>query len=201
MDMDRRTYLLSAAVCIVSIVFLLNSHFLYGAALAPRYSNATRLFCFVPILASEYNLFLNFIWSWIDTLAFSLLPFAILIGSNSVLIWNVSDSVRRARATLAAGQSDQLRSRTKKVSSLTVTLTVVSVVFFLLTGPMSLYLIISPLVIKNTRQNEKGFRITELIYWVLTLLWYSNSAVNFYLYCLTGTRIRADARKMLTCFK
>ena len=32
-------------------------------------------------------------------------------------------------------------------------------------------------------------------------MWYSNSAVNFYLYCLTGTKFRADTRKMLTCFK
>ena len=42
---------------------------------------------------------------------------------------------------------------------------------------------------------------TKLIYWLLTLMWYSNRAVNFYLYCLTGTKFRADARKMFTCFK
>ena len=62
---------------------------------------------------------------------------------------------------------------------------------------MSLYFIIAPLVINNARPNEKEFRITELIYWVLNLLWYSNSAFNFYLYCLTGTKFRADARKVL----
>ena len=187
-------------VGIVTIVFLLNSHFFYGAALAPAY-NGSDYICSYLNLAPEYNFFRDFIWTWIDALIFSLLPFAILISSNSVLIWKVSDSVRKARATLASGQSDQLSSRTKKASSLTVTLIVVSVVFVLLTGPMSLYLIIAPLVIDVEKQSEKESRIIDLIYWVLTLLWYSNSAVNFYLYCLTGTKFRADARKILTCFK
>ena len=187
-------------VGIVSIVFLLSSHFFYGAVLAPSYNGSVTT-CSYPNLAPEYNFFREFIWTWIDALLFSLLPFAILISSNSVLIWKVSDSVRKARATLASGQSDQLSSRTKKVSSLTVTLIVVSVVFFLLTGPMSLSLIIAPFGTDKEKQSEKEFRINELIYWLLTLMWDSNSAVNFYLYCLTGTKFRADARKMLTCFK
>ena len=185
---------------IVSIIFFLSSHFFYGAVLTPVY-NGSDYICLYPKLAPEYNFFRDFIWTWIDALIFSLLPFAILISSNSVLIWKVSDSVRKARATLASGQSDQLSSRTKKASSLTVTLIVVSVVFFLLTGPMSLYLIIVPLVIDMEKQSEKEGRIIDLIYWLLTLMWYSNSAVNFYLYCLTGTKFRADTRKMLTCFK
>ena len=138
-------------VGIVSIVFLLNSHFFYGAVLAPSY-NGSDYYCSYPNLAPEYNFFRDFIWTWIDALIFSLLPFAILISSNSVLILTVSDSVRKARATVASGQSDQLSSRTKKVSSLTVTLIVVSVVFFLLTGPMSLYLIIAPLVIDAEKE-------------------------------------------------
>ena len=119
---------------------MLSSHFFYGAALAPLY-NGSDYICLYPKLAPEYNFFRDFIWTWIDALIFSLLPFAILISSNSVLIWKVSDSVRKARATVASGQCDQLSSRTKKASSLTVTLIVVSVVFVLLTGPMSLYLI------------------------------------------------------------
>ena len=187
-------------VGIVSIVFLLNSHLLYGAVLDPPY-NGSDYFCSYPKLAPEYNFFRDFIWTWIDALLFSLLPFAILISSNSVLIWKVSDSVRKARATLASGQSDQLSSRTKKASSLTVTLIVVSVVFFLLTGPMSFYLIIVPFVIDVGKESEKESMIIEFTYWLLTLMWYSNSAVNFYLYCLTGTKFRADTRKMLTCFK
>ena len=188
-------------VGIVSIVFLLNSHFFYGAVLAPSYNGSQYYTCLYPTLAPEYNFFRDFIWTWIDALLFSLLPFAILISSNSVLIWKVSDSVRKARATVASGQSDQLSSRTKKVSSLTVTLIVVSVVFFLLTGPMSLYLIIAPLVIDAEKQSEKESVIIDLIYWLLNLMWYSNSAVNFYLYCLTGTKFRADAWNILTSFK
>ena len=152
------------------------SFFFYGAVLTPVY-NCSDYTCLYPTLAPEYNFFRDFIWTWIDALIFSMLPFAILISSNSVLIWKVSDSVRRARATVASGQCDQLSSRIKKVSSLTVTLFVVSVVFFLLTCPMAFYLIIAPLVTDKQKQREKEFRITELIYWLLTLMWDSNSAV------------------------
>ena len=74
-------------VGIVSIVFLLNSHFFYGAVLAPAY-NGSDYFCSYHELAPEYNFFRDFIWTWIDALIFSLLPFALSVSSScSILIF------------------------------------------------------------------------------------------------------------------
>ncbi|XP_070183131.1 probable G-protein coupled receptor 139, partial [Littorina saxatilis] len=126
---------------LIMFACLLNSHFLYGMALV-RSANDTAIYCTPTIYPQDYNFFMRIIWPWIDSIVFSLFPFAILFVCNLVLVWKVTDSVRKARVTLASGQSDQLGSRSKKASSMTVTLIVISLTFCVLTAPLSLYFII-----------------------------------------------------------
>ncbi|XP_070183467.1 uncharacterized protein [Littorina saxatilis] len=146
----KATFYVAGLIVLFSVI---NSHFFYGMEIVPR-ENSTDVWCSSHVVLEEYSFFLFKVWPWIDTLMFSLLPFLILIVSNSILVWKVADAVRKARATLASGQSDMLTSRTKKVSSLTMTLVVVSVTFFVLSSPLTLYLIIMPYTLLYADLNE-----------------------------------------------
>lgn len=163
------------------------------------YINGTASHCTADFELDSYYVFIIKIWPFIDTLVFSLVPFAILIVSNVVLILKVSDSVRKARVTFACGQSDQLNSRTKKVSSMTVTLIAVSVTFFLLSAPLSFYFIIAPYTPGYSELSQLYREIRSFSFIFVNLLWYSNSAVNFYLYCLTGSKFRKEAKELFCC--
>lgn len=191
---NAKYYLLGITIFFI----LINSHFLFGKILRQN-GNSSNAQCTLNYDSAEYNFFMYKVWSWIDTLMYSLLPCVILIVSNSVLVRKVSESVRNARVTLAQGQSDQLRSREKKASSLTVTLVAISLAFFLLSTPLSLLFIIAPYTSLDITVNPLGVAVLNFMYVLLNLFWYINSALNFYLYCLTGTKFRNDFRLLLCC--
>ncbi|XP_070174196.1 G-protein coupled receptor daf-37-like [Littorina saxatilis] len=187
-------------IAMTAFFLMVNSHFLYGVTHVTDI-NGTFMWCGTGVGAEEYRFFLYKIWPWVDTFLFSLFPVIILIVSNSVIVWKVTDSVRKARVTLASGQSDQLSSRTKKVSSMTLTLIAVSLAFFLLTAPLCAHFIILPYLTPYSERDHLGQEIIMFAYQLMNLLWYTNSAINFYLYCLTGTNFRNDACIMLCLTK
>ncbi|XP_025104594.1 uncharacterized protein LOC112570392 [Pomacea canaliculata] len=131
-----------------------------------------------------------YIFPYIDLAVTSLIPFSILIVGNSVLVWKVIQSVHVARV-MTAGGCDQVNSRQKKASSLTLTLITVSMAFLLLTLPICTFLIINPDVYLQSSPKV-------LFTWAFcNLSWYVNSAINFYLYCLSGSRFRTEAKNLL----
>jgi hypothetical protein len=116
---------------------------------------------------------------------FALIPFCVLVVSNSQLIWKIRQSARRARSMTGAGQ--QSSARQSKTSSLTVTVVMTSVAFIVLMLPLPMCNFVIPLTSESMTNGS-----------VLYLMYYSNTAVNFYLYCMTGTKFRRTAREALT---
>lgn len=183
-------------VGVVVVVLLLHVHLLYGYGLVESVNSTTSSLCFEMSL--EYCLFLYYVWSWIDLLAFSLLPFVLLLVSNVVLVWKMKASFVEARQM--TGMSTDLNNlRTKVTSSITVTLVFASATFCILSLPICVFLIVlsysdiedyDPIVYIDW--NYGGF-----VHCVVSLLWYTNSTVNFYIYCLTGTKFRDECKKIM----
>ena len=181
---------------IVLFIACIHSHFLYGSDLV-QYWNGTFTFC-LPSTA-KYKQFINNVWSWVDLLFFSSLPFLFLIISNGLLVKKLAASVREANLTLSAGQCGQAKSREKKVSSVTLTLVIVSITFIILCLPFSLYILLTDFVLdKIPGENVFSRSLKELVYAIINWLWCWNSAVNFYLYCLTGSKFRTECLRVLT---
>ena len=85
---------------------------------------------------------------------------------------------------------------------MTLTLVVVSVTFILLCLPFSLYLILTDFVLKEMpNESPFVFSLRYFMYALVNVLWYCNSAVNFYLYCLTGSKFRTECLRMLTLIR
>ena len=184
-------------------IILLHIHYLYGFEITESCKNNILKCC--PGKSDWYHWFHTIVWPWVDLLEFSLLPFGLLVLSNTVLVWKVFASMREARSSFTVGQTVTAgkESRDRKVSSLTVTLVTLSISFLILTTPLSLYLIIRPYVLTPSFF-MKDVVLTGIfdVFWAAgNVMWYANSAVNFYLYCLTGTRFREESKAIMSgCF-
>ena len=140
------------------------------------------------------------VWSWVDLLIFSTLPFMCLVVSNGLLVKIMTTSILEANLKLSVGQSDQANTRSKKVSSVTLTLVVVSTTFILLCLPLSVHIILDTFNVISTSDNDLESKTpNRFIYAFVSILWYCNSAVNFYLYCLTGSKFRTECIRVITC--
>ena len=106
-------------------------------------------------------------------------------------------SVREAEISLGSGQANRIDDWKKKATSITVTLVTVSTAFLVLTLPMSFIQILSfVLWMTETELNSRTlFYLKQLSY----PLWYVNSCINFYVYCLTGSKFRREAKQILSC--
>ena len=87
-------------------------------------------------------------------------------------------------------KSTEIDSRHQR--QLTVMLLVVTTTFLLLTSPQYVrYIIFSFL---DITQDEQTFAFATLFYHLTNKLFYTNSAVNFFLYCIAGSKFRSDVR-------
>ena len=177
---------------IVMFFSLAYSHMLYGVGIVPSKGHACTL------VSRSYELFLRNIWLKIDTFLFSVLPFACLFLSNSVLVLKLRRSVKDACDGLTTTNTQQA-SRERNANSVTLTVTVVSLVFVVLTSPTAFYNFFT-FVSRNANRtdvnnNNLAFRLflSDVFY----ILVYFNYSVNFYLYCLTGERFRRKFREIM----
>ena len=180
-------------VFIVSLCAFSNAHTLYGHSLTPAAANGRKAVCFASFVSESYGQFFNLVWVWEDIVVSVLLPFACLLVTNSVLIRKVGQSLREAKETFAEGRTDQFGARSKKLSSMTATLIATSVAFLLLTSPLAAYMIVKRAFGRGrVRGGIRSVAANKLALSSGLMLWYTNLAINFYIYCLTGARYRTE---------
>lgn len=178
---------------IVGFVLILHSHLLYGTELKSVSDNSS----ICTTISDEYYKFITITWSWVDLIIFSLLPFMLLSISNSVLIWTLKTSVRELKTT--ADLSRNISTREKKTSSITITLLFLSLSFCLLSLPYCIYMLFTGLTdYREKRLTDYYYRsVLDLVLTLVSFMWFFNSAISFYLYCLTGTKFRTEFLRIL----
>ena len=82
---------------------------------------------------------------------------------------------------------------------MTITLIAMSVAFLLLTLPLAVYMILDRTLSYDTVHDIRLRADSELAVSTGVVLWLTNLAINFYLYCLTGARYRAEFVKLFGC--
>ena len=154
----------------------------------------------VCVLVRDYVEFYFSLWSWMDLLIFSVLPWLCLVVSNSVLLWTLNVSIRQAQHSLGSAHTDGFSGRKKQASSMTVTLFAVSTAFIILNLPMSTVHVLS--FFHYMTGSVDYFYQSEVIAYcneIAIVMWQTNSAVNFYLYCLAGSKFRKELKKTFGC--
>ncbi|XP_076439151.1 uncharacterized protein LOC143278024 [Babylonia areolata] len=193
----RRTVLLLLAA--ITVFFAgIYSHYLVGFDVVTRPGTQQKR-CMGDVSYEEYTYFSENIFVYIELSSYCVVPFIILILANSVLVWKLTVSVKSASKHLTQGDSDQVLAREKAANSVTLTAIVVSITFLVLTLPSSITYIMDYFSLMHDRISGHERARKVFINDVATLLSHTNSAVNFYLYCLTGRRFREEFLKVLCC--
>nr|KAG5696513.1 hypothetical protein BaRGS_021049 [Batillaria attramentaria] len=78
-------------------------------------------------------------------------------------------------------------NRKKVAKSMTILLMSISIAFILLTLPVCIFLLWDRYVFKVVGGDLKFVAKAYLAFSVTHMLWYTNSAVNFLLYCMTAS--------------
>ena len=149
--------------------------------------------------ALHINQFYSIIYIIIVNVVFqAILPIAALIFFTYKLIFSLRKSSSENLSKSTSKQSDNLRAVTIRVVA-------VVVIFIILETPICLYYFLYVFSDRDFGFAILDFQIFQSINY--NLLWLSftfetlNSCVNFYVYCLIGSRFRKTFVKLISCYK
>jgi hypothetical protein len=175
-------------ISIVSIfLFTLNSHILYYFRVVGKERDC-------DYTSEAYHTFWMNTWYWIDLFAYSCLPFVVISYCNCSIYYQVTKGqIKREKLQNREGCSG---GQSAKLTSMTKMLTTVSVMFILLTLPVSVHFIVYGRLVISSKKTIAQY---VLSYTVTNLLSYFNNSINFLLYCVSGTQFRREVFKMFRC--
>ena len=118
----------------------------------------------------------------------NLLPDAILVITNALLIISIKDTIfRKGTGNTVHGNNEK---NVKKCTIMAVTL---AVAHLLLTTPLAVHSILDALDVYDTRRTEK------LTSYLVYLLYTTNHAINFFLCVATSSSFRRSLKTLLSC--
>ena len=162
-------------------LFILSSHLFRTQILVPIGAGRGSICRFDPF----FEFFRLKIWGWIDMVFASILPFGIMISSSIAIVVKLYIQHRK---TASQGNT------AGKNASVTMMLLAVCGVFFVCTLPITIYLSKS-----SDYEQMYGCCYSNNVTWPLVnMFMYLNHAGNFFLYCTSGPRFRAE---LLQIFK
>lgn len=182
-------------VILMLLLFSINSHFFWTVEIT--YINSSNKVGAKCDGGESYQLLVNEIWPWVDTILYSFLPFLIIIFLNSLIIRQVV-MARRSRGVLQSSDkksSDGRRPVSEGSTKITVMLLAVSCSFLVTTLPMNIF-VISTSFWNSQRRNNEQWATYRLLKTVTELLMYVNHSMNFFLYCATGQKFRQQLLRL-----
>ncbi|KAJ8303934.1 hypothetical protein KUTeg_017517, partial [Tegillarca granosa] len=167
---------ISALVVIIIAIFLLiyNCHMLYGVGDFKYMEDNKTVFKKCDFTSKTYDAFFAKTWPLMDLAVYSLVPFLFLLVGNFLIIKKVLISRKRSRRCHVTA----IKQR-------------VSYNFY---PYFSLLDWIRALAGRSFIKGTSHFRA---MWAIVNQLMYVNSAVNFILYCITGSRFRQEAKTLL----
>ena len=135
-------------------------------------------------------------FSWFSLCINSVLPFTILLVINCIIITEL-----KRHSNLMANQSDSkggqgVRNETSKRNK-QVTVMLLFVTFVMLALSIPLYCRYVTFKIIDPMTSPRIYALFSLAYHVTNKLSWTNSSINFYIYCLSGSKFRNDALSII----
>ena len=171
------------------LIFLINTHILYGFTSVETYTNET----VCGIEDEIYETFFSHYFSWIDNLVLFLLPAIIII------ICNVATVTRLIRTAERSHSSASEANRARKRQAMIITFCVSSA-FILLVGPLGVYVVLWPFVFSESAdlyRDQFGSKEDMIVFTIVSTLAQVNHCINFVMYVLSGARFRRDLKLAL----
>ncbi|XP_045215115.1 G-protein coupled receptor 39-like [Mercenaria mercenaria] len=148
----------------------------------------------------NYGKFYSGAFQIMNILLYNVIPETIFLVSGIIIVRKLTTSRKRVAPEGPRRTRNQQTINRADVQSkqITVSLLFVNVVFFICTTPIFIFLLGRSVWIDT----ENGMTETQEIIWaIFNLLFYTNHAVNFILYFLSGARFRQQVMDTLHCRK
>ena len=147
--------------------------------------------------------FIKQFYFYIEMVIAFILPFILLLIINCVIIFTLKKRSSLIISTSELQGQGQNEGQTKKAKTsdrqITITLLVVTFSFLLLTTPIYILFIYNmPFRMVNT---PRGFATFYFIYHLGEKSYYTNYAINFFLYVISGQKFRTDLVNLFLCNK
>jgi hypothetical protein len=144
--------------------------------------------CF-PMNETNYNYFLNYIWIWIDTLIYSIIPFIVMVVCSVIILTEISKT--KSKLFLNNQRNKKIcRKRSKRNKQLFIMLLVTNLYFVFCSLPLCVTMTYNKL---KYDQNETSFLQT-----FLHIMAYSNNSVNFLFYLMFSQKYRLVIGNLFT---
>ncbi len=131
----------------------------------------------------KFRWFNNNIWFYMDITAYCFAPFTMICLSNICIIYFVVRASIRRRKSMTTNQAS---SNTSNLSTILIT---VSVVYLACTLPVEIFILMDS-IWRGPGMTWKTYSLLAFFMDSATLLGTVNSAINFFLYCLSGSSFR-----------
>ena len=183
-----------ALICIITLLAFilgLNAHLLYG--MVDKESGIQEQKC--SSIDESYSNFFRSVWSWIDLCMFCLIPFVVIVFGNSIILFKLFQRSRTSKKQERKRDNRHGNNHHRHQSSMTAMLCTLNTVFFITTLPISVHNIGYTYWYSTTDPHV----IAKLELWwsVVNMLMYTNNALNFLLYSLSGSRFRKELKRVL----
>ena len=175
------------------ILILLNLHLLVGFGLFPddNVGTSNENSSAVCSIGNEiYSNFFFYYWNWISLSVYCLIPFLIIMGANTITVFQVYRSARLVRKASSIG----IRRRIQRLLLETL---LVSMSFILLGMPKPLLEVWKFEGVGTAVDRDLLALKTNVLTIIFQQMRTLNNAVNFWLYVLSGRQFRQSLRSAL----
>ena len=133
-------------------------------------------------------------YHWLSYVVQFAIPFILLLTMNCVIIQTLrTRSILNNLRSKDQGQSQTLRQKTSE-KQIYAMLLLVAFSFFILITPLYTFALYSQFV--NYTSSPKAFAGFYLFYNIMHKMFYTNNAINFFLYVVSGNKFRTDLVKL-----
>ena len=133
---------------------------------------------------------------WSDFVLGCLIPVVMIFFGNTFVIFKLaqlSHRKRRLQSRRDKTKNSTGRNSKKKSNRVTVMLITVGIVFLITSLPINIFMLGEYIWFPDKYSDLSVFAKRELVYTILSLVYYFNNAINFVLYFVSGTLFRKAA--------
>ena len=133
---------------------------------------------------------------WFETMVTSITPCAIILVANISMVYYLRKAMKVDQSPDSSHFSRNVQAlKQRRESNVTSMVCVVSLCFFFLAVPLYIHrLVLVRIKFKDDAQKRAIFHLVDNI---CQKLWYTNNAVNFFIYALVGKDFRRNLSRLV----
>ena len=140
--------------------------------------------CLIKAKTPKYKYFFHNMFTWIDASAQVILPFIVMVICNINIIHKVLLTKNKTNG--------KNLKRIKKIKNMCIMIVSVSVIFFILEAPVLIFI-----CLMQGQWIPEDWKYIELVWTIMNLMMYTNHVINFFSYCMTGTKFRRELLRLM----